>query len=81
MTDHSDDPLGDAEMQMAQSELDLFRRLFDKLPRPDLSTGGLADAEAVRGSLRRLADEDPEARELLERLAVFHRFRQGSEGQ
>lgn len=80
--DEQDNPLYDAERQMVEHELAAFSVLFRKVSdRLNLRGGIPANApdhltdEAVAMALQQAVAEDPEARELAERLAVLQRFR------
>jgi hypothetical protein len=78
----NDDPLYDAERQMIEHEAAAFRELFLKLsarlglPRRDEETP-LPDDDEIRAALERLVEEDPDARDIAERLGVLERFRGG----
>lgn len=75
------DPLHDAERQMFEHEAALYRALREKLrdrlmPDPDRPVSD-EERRAIDAALRELVAEDPEARDLAERLAALHRFRVG----
>lgn len=67
------DPLDDAQRQMIEHQMDLFRQVmakaFDRIP----VTAEL-DEDAMREVVADLVSEDPEARDLLGRLGVLERF-------
>jgi hypothetical protein len=78
---HDDDPLMDAEMQMAQEELSVVAELMMKISR----RLGLSEREDIptqaefREAACELTKEDPDVRELFTRLATKERFRNSGE--
>jgi hypothetical protein len=66
----------EAEQQMAEHELDIFRRLFAVAARHVPID---ATAPEVHQAIEKLILEDPEARELAERLGLFDQFRRSEE--
>jgi hypothetical protein len=78
---HDDDPLMDAEMQMAQEEVTMFGELMMKLSRRlELSKRDDIPTEAeVREAAGELIEDDPDVRELFTRLATLEQFRNPGE--
>lgn len=66
--------INDAERQMVQHELAIFSSLFARVARR-LSHGQEATEETARQAIEATIKEDPEARELAERVGVLQRFR------
>jgi hypothetical protein len=74
MADSHNDPLYDAERQMAEHELSLFTALFARLSR-QFGYEDLPSSEEIQATARRLIQEDPEFVSLAERLALMQRQR------
>jgi hypothetical protein len=85
MDPHSDDPLRDAERQMAEHETALISTLFGRLS-ARLGLAAAVDREElvteaeIRAAFEQLVSEDPETLELVQRLAVLQRFREPPSG-
>lgn len=75
-----DDPLGHAEAQMIQHELEAFRELQKRiLRRLEVPLDEKVGEERFERALLELIREDPEARELAHQVADFIQFRQSRE--
>jgi hypothetical protein len=76
--DPPDDPIYDAERQMIEHELGLYRRLMSKhVARMPLDFDHPPNDDEIKARLEELIAEDPEALDIAERLSVMMRFRRG----
>jgi hypothetical protein len=77
VTQPPDDPLRGAERQMAEHEVEMKNRLVDSVAAR--VSRGMTNEAAMREAVEEMIRENPELRDLAERLAVMRQFRSGGQ--